>query len=138
MKNGFLSINHHPSTHPAWVAGQALVNSGSPAGVRTNTPVGDPDRVSAASPSICRVSGTTVPGSSRPSRVDQRGLFPDLLSSGTLASPEAGGLCSSLTLRTLKEGSTAIKREKEKHLRRRLPLHCLPFFSTELFLAHPL
>jgi len=41
-------------------------------------------------------------------------------------------------LRTLKEGSTAIKREKEKHLRRRLPLHCLPFFSTELLIAHPL
>jgi hypothetical protein len=61
MKNCFLSTNHHPSTHPAWVAGQVLVNSASPASVRTNRPAGDHDRASAASPSICRVSGTTVP-----------------------------------------------------------------------------
>jgi hypothetical protein len=97
MKICFLSTNHHPSTHPVWVAGQVLVNSASPAGVRTDRPAGDHDRASAASPSICRVSGTTVPGSSRPSRVDQTGLFPDLLSPGAIASPETGGLCSSLT-----------------------------------------
>ncbi len=66
---------HKPSSiyHPACVAGQVLVNFISPAGVRTDTLAGDPDRASAASPSTCRVSGTTIPGSSRPSGADESG-----------------------------------------------------------------
>jgi hypothetical protein len=81
---------HKPSSihHPTCVVGQVLVNSASPAGVRTDTPTGDPNRASAASPSTCRVSGTTVPGSRR------ERLFPDPLSSGAFASPETGEFSS--------------------------------------------
>ncbi len=113
MKNGFLSINHHPSTHPAWVPGQVLVNSGSPAGVRTDTPACDPDRASAASPSICRVSGTTVPGSSRPSRADQRGVVPWPPLPWSARKSREWRAFFFPDLRTLKEGSTAIKRARE-------------------------
>ncbi len=41
-------------------------------------------------------------------------------------------------LRTLKEGRSNSYKARERVLLRRLPLHCLPFFSTELFVAHPL
>jgi hypothetical protein len=139
MKNCFLSSNHHPSTHPVWVAGQVLVNSASPDSVRTDRPAGDHDRASVASPSICRLSGTTVPGSSRPSRADKRGLFPDLsLPLERSHIPRLAGFVLPWPKDLEGRKNQQLQSEREKVLLRRLPLHCLPFFSTELFVAHPL
>jgi hypothetical protein len=138
MKNGFLSINHPPSTHPAWVAGQALVNSGNPAGVRTDTPAGWPWQGFGCKPFDLSCLGHHGPRALQaiPSRPERIVPWPPL--PWNARKPLAWRASFFPTLRSWKEGSTAIKREREKELLRRLPLHCLPFFSTELFVAHPL
>jgi hypothetical protein len=113
MKNYFLSTNHHPSTHPPWVAGQVLVNSASPFGVSTDTPAGWPWQGFGGKPFdlSCLGQHGSVDLQAIPSRRERFVPWPPLLWSARKT--EEWRALFFPDLRTLKEGSTAIKREGE-------------------------